>query len=288
MMMKHSNRVVVWTGGLILAGGLLAVLSAGSLAKEKEAAREPVWDDYKVILKRNMFSRNRQAPREDVGPVIQPPDPNAESFYILRGITKENGDYWVFLQDNKQGGMLQKRIGDEVARGKIKTVLGLDAIEFQMGETTRTIGMGFDLEGGRGKIDTRDVGNFARMGGDRPGSGGDMRGGPGGMRPSDMMGRSRQRSGFDTGFSRSGRDRGMGMSTMQPSSSSTSSSAADTTLSGDTAEILRRLMERRQQALGQAVPASDQNQQQPEQGQQPGGEQSQPGSEQQQSGSVQQ
>jgi hypothetical protein len=256
MKIQRSNRVVVWTGSLIVAGGLLAVLSsANSLAKE--AAKEPVWDDYKIILERNMFSRNRMPPVDNKVPIVTRPPANPESFYILRGITSENSVYWVFLQDNKQGGMLQKRVGDDVARGKIKSVLGLDSIEFQMGETTKTIQMGYDLEGGKGKIDVRDVSNFGR-----PGPGGDMRGGPG-MRSNDMQGRSRQQVGFDSGFNRRSdrRDRGTGMSGMQPSSS-TSSASSDTTLTGNDAEILRRLMERRQAEMGQAVPASDPNQQQ--------------------------
>lgn len=302
MKMKHSNRVIVWTGNLIVAGALLATFSSGTtLAKEKETAKQkeaakpkevakdPVWEDYTVILERNMFSKNRRAPRsaEDDRPRNVAPPANPESFYILRGITSENGAFRACLQDNKQGGVLWVHVGDEVARGKIKAIPSLDSIEFAMGETAKTIQMGYDLEGGRGKIDVRDVSSWGRSGG---GPGGDMMRGPGGMRPNDMGGRIRSGSGFDTRFNQrgGGRDRqmgGMNMNRMQPPASSASSSSSDsTTLSGNDAEILRRLMERRSAELGQAVPASDQNQQQPEQGQQPGDSPQQPGSDQQQSG----
>jgi hypothetical protein len=102
----------------------------------------------------------------------------------------------------------------------------------------------------------------------------------------DMMQRNRSRSDFNTrvntrdrGMGGMGMDRGMGMrgmgrgmdmmgmgmDGMPPSPNASSSSSSDTTLSGDNAELLRRMMERRQSELGQGAPApaSDPNQQQP-------------------------
>lgn len=312
MKKKLSNRVIVRTGNLMVAGALLAILSSTTslaqetskqtpkdttvstettaaaaadkaatetpVAKEKtatkgnraakagDAAKELGWDDYKVILERNMFSKNRQPPFDPtaVRPRDDRPPANPESFYILRGITNENGMFKACLQDNKQGGVLWVIVGDTVARGKIKAIPSLDTIEFQMDgqETARTVPMGCDLEGGRGKIDVRDVPNMMG-GGSRPDRGADMRFGGGNMRMNDM--RSRSQPGFNTGFNR--RDRvgmgGMGMGMPPQASPPSSSSSSDTTLSGSDAEILRKMMERRAAEMGQAVPASDPNQQQP-------------------------
>jgi hypothetical protein len=241
--------------------------------KEKDVVQEPVWSDYEVILDRNMFSKFRKKPFDPKDePVVRPDVPkNLESFYILRGVANESGVFKACLQDNKRMGVLWVVVGDAVARGKIAAIPNLDSIEYQMeGETTtRTVYMGYDLEGGRGKIDVRDVPSMMGGGG-RPDRGGDMGFGGGNMRMNDM--RSRSQSGFDTGFGRrgGGRDRmnmgGMGMRgmDMQPqTTSASSSSSSDTTLSGSDAEILRKMMERRAAEMGQAMPASDPNQEQP-------------------------
>ena len=289
MKTQHSNRAIVWTGRLVVAGGLLAILwSANGFGKEAPAPKQPTWDDYKVIVNQNMFSKNRKAPEVD-----RPPPPpvipaNPESFYILRGITSEDGVFLVFLQDNKQGGVLIKRVGEEVARGKIKSVLSLDTIEYQMGETTKTIQMGYDLEGGKGKINISDLPNWKAPGGDQ--RSGDMRGGGGrggGGRNGGMQGgRNRQQDQFGN------RNRGMGGQsiTRTPTPSPSTSSSSGDTLAGDPAETLRRLMERRQQQLGQPVqPQPAQDQPQPGQDQpQPAQDQPQPGQGQQQSGQGQQ
>jgi hypothetical protein len=280
MKKKSSNRAIVWTLGLIVSGSLLAVwCSADAWGNEVagQVVKAPTWEDYAVIVNQNMFSKNRTPPPDPTRPTVRPPDPNAESFYVLRGITSENGVFQVFLQDNRQGVVVQKRAGDEVARGKIKAVLGLDSIEFQMGDTIRTIQMGYNLEGNQGGTSTREAASV------RPPPGSEPRPGPGDMRANDMQGgRSRQqRFGFDTGFNRSSfgsrRDRGMGTGMGMnmggaPSGPNSTTSSSSGTLSGaSTEEILQRLMAQRQQQLGQAPPASDQNQQQPEQDQQQSG-----------------
>jgi hypothetical protein len=302
MKMRHSDRIAAWTVSLVVGIGLMVIawpcVSSAQdeeTAKPKEAAKskspakakkqavevnEPKWDDYTVILERNMFSKNRRAPHNprDDRPVVTRPPANPESFYILRGVANENGVFKACLQDNQNGGVKWVYVGDEVARGKIKAIPNLDTIEFEMGETSRTVAMGYDLEGGRGKIDVAAVANWGRSG-----MGGDMRDrGPGGMR-NDMMGgrNNRSRSDFNTRFNMRdrmggmggmggmGMDRGMGMrgmgmgmDGMAPSPSASSSSSSDTTLSGNDAELLRRMMERRQSELGQgtAAPASDPNQ----------------------------
>jgi hypothetical protein len=147
---------MAWTTRLIVGVGFLTVLwLPNGLAKE--AAKQPALEDYELIvsLDRNMFAKNRQVPNPIIVVPAQP-EPNPESFYILRGIARENGVFLVFLQDIKRGGVLQMRVGEAVARGKIKSVLSLDSIEYQMGETTTTIQMGYDLEGNKSSVGLRE------------------------------------------------------------------------------------------------------------------------------------
>ncbi len=167
---------------------------------------------YSIVTERNMFSRNREPVRPKTEPrqhTTHTLDPNPESYYILRGIVGENGTFIAFFQDNRQGTVLELREGDEVARGKIKS-LTLDSIEYEMGDTTTTVPLGYDLEGGRGALNLNDVSQWSM--------------------PSYPSNRPRSR---DSG---------------RTSSGSTSSSSQEP-LAGDDAELLRRLIERRQQQM---------------------------------------
>jgi hypothetical protein len=80
-----------------------------------------------------------------------PPAPNPESYYVLRGIAQEDDAFIAFLEDTRGGQILRVRKGDSVARGVIKA-LGLDSIEYQLEDSTITVTMGYDLEGGRGAV----------------------------------------------------------------------------------------------------------------------------------------
>lgn len=109
------------------------------------------WADYGIILRRNIFSRHRTAPRPQVEPVERPPVamPNPEAYFLLRGIVRENDEFIAFIEDAQSGMVLRLHQGDSVARGAIKA-LTLDELEYEMEDQTVTVRMGFDLEGGRG------------------------------------------------------------------------------------------------------------------------------------------
>lgn len=169
--------------------------------------------EYLAISRNNIFSRNRRPAPPDNGTPIPPrPQPNPESYYILRGIVRENDTFIAFLQDNHEGGVLQLREGDEVARGKIKS-LTLDSLEYEFADQTIKVVFGRDLEGGQGTLDIDTASQWSPQ------------------------------SGY-LSSSRRSRDGG-GRLESAPAASSTEP------LTGDDAELLRRLMERRQQQLGQ-------------------------------------
>jgi hypothetical protein len=109
------------------------------------------WADYGIILRRNIFSRQRTAPRPRVEPVERPPVPvpNPEAYFLLRGIVREGEAFLAFIEDTQSGEVLRLRPGDSVARGAVKA-LTLDELEYEMEDKTVTVRMGLDLEGGHG------------------------------------------------------------------------------------------------------------------------------------------
>jgi hypothetical protein len=162
------------------------------------------WAGYAIILSRNIFSRTRvsarqQRVREEPRPTVRP---NPEAYHLLKGVVQENDDFIAFIENTQTGAVLQLRRGDAVARGTIKT-LTLDGLEYEMEDKTTVVGMGSDLEGGRGVMTTGQVYELA---GSVPASTGQ----PAQARP-----------------------------------------AATPAPSGDTDDIIKRLMEQRQRQLGQ-------------------------------------
>jgi len=111
------------------------------------------WEAYKVIVERNMFSRQRgtRTERSDRRETRTPPAPNPESYFVLKGIVQENDVFICFLEDTQRGEILRIRKGDSVARGIVKA-LSLDSIEYQFEDRTITVMMGQDLEGGQGAV----------------------------------------------------------------------------------------------------------------------------------------
>lgn len=170
-----------------------------AVGRAAESAEKPdVWATFKVIVERNMFSRQRGAAerrqrRTEERPVAVP-DP--ESYCRLRGIAQENGTFVAFVEDTRSGETLKLRQGDSVARGSIES-LDLDSIVYRLEDRTITVAIGQDLLGGRGAVTMTELMEWTPL-------------------PS-------------------------------PSGGQTTPAAP----SGDEADILRQLLERRKQELGQ-------------------------------------
>ena len=152
-MKKGYNKLMA----CIFAAGVLGLVAAAWAASERggdRSAREDSWDTYRVIVERNMFSRQRGVRRERFTSEERrplPPVPNPESYYVLKGIVQEDSVFTAFIEDTQRGGVLRVGKGDKVARGEVKAI-SLDSIEYQLGEKTITVTLGLDLEGGQGTV----------------------------------------------------------------------------------------------------------------------------------------
>ncbi len=123
-----------------------------SVASDTEEDTGP-WAKYRIILRRNIFSRQRTAyrPRDRSSVMQAVAAPNPETHFVLRGITQEDNQLLAFVEDTQDGGVLRLRQGDRVARGAIKT-LSLDTLEYQLEDKTISIRLGYDLEGTRAPV----------------------------------------------------------------------------------------------------------------------------------------
>ncbi len=135
----------------VSAALVIALWPAGGLGEEP--AQKDSWEAFKVIVEHNMFSRQRGRRVEPVqGDQIRTPVVlNPESYYVLKGIAQEDGEFVAFLEDTRRNQILRVRKGDSVARGVVKA-LTLDTIEYQFAEQTTTVAMGYDLQGGHGAV----------------------------------------------------------------------------------------------------------------------------------------
>lgn len=105
------------------------------------------WDNYRVLVEQNIFSRQRgRALRRDEEKPRERPAPALESYFVLRGVVRQNEEYVAFLEDTRMGETVRARAGDGIARGRVKS-LTLDNIEFEMDANSITVGIGDSLQG---------------------------------------------------------------------------------------------------------------------------------------------
>ena len=156
-MKKNCNKLAIWASVGVL--GLIVFLwPAAGLGQNATEQQDP-WAKYEIILKRNMFSRQRGFAQRERGrrEVVAP---NPESYFVLKGVVQEDGHFIAFLEDMRDSSVLKVRQGDQVARGIIKS-LTLDAIEYEFEERTTTVRLGNDLEGGLGAVTMNELMEFS-------------------------------------------------------------------------------------------------------------------------------
>lgn len=126
---------------------LLFLANVGPVWSGEQKDEKEFWDNYKMLVERNIFSRNRGSSFDrdsSKAKKITPPKP--ESYFVLRGIVQQNDERIAFLEDNREGKTIKARVGESIARGILKN-LTLDYIEFGLDANTTRIVIGSNLEG---------------------------------------------------------------------------------------------------------------------------------------------
>ena len=85
---------------------------------------------YKLILERNIFSRTRQVYREVVEvPRDEPPPPPLEASFVVVGISRQNDMTIAFIEDTSLGKVDQYAVNSHIANGKIQAMT-LDVLKY--------------------------------------------------------------------------------------------------------------------------------------------------------------
>jgi hypothetical protein len=250
---KNRNRS--FTMNFKILGLLIIVLLPSGLTQaQRRSDRDGFRQQYKLILDRNIFSRDRRpyVPRERKT-TYRPPPP-IETDYCLKGIAREREQLTAFIEQISTGVIDRYFLNAKIAKGSIQTIT-LDMVEYAVDAAVVTK----DLTEPNAASDPNDL-NALNSSSDPndpndsstsidPNDSKDIKG-PEGIKVTQVrIGQTLQ--GLAPGTTAS-LDRGRGDGSVSAgTTSSPSETPADAAPMGDDeSEILKRLMQRRQQELG--------------------------------------
>lgn len=119
--MRHSGAMAM----SVLA--LLCALSAGAAASP--GAGEQAWNEYEVLMERNIFSRVRGRRLREATQPVEREAPPPEQFVFLRGVVRVGGEFIAVLEDMNSGQVTHAHPGDQVLAGQVAQVT-LDGMSY--------------------------------------------------------------------------------------------------------------------------------------------------------------
>jgi len=129
---------------------MIATVAAASLAQEpkREAQGEskPEWDNFRVLVERNIFLRDRaiarprSSSREPQQAIVRDPDEDL----VLTGTVRQGQLAVAFVENTRSGRVQRAWAGDAVGSGKISAIT-LDDVEYVRNGTTKKIEIGRSL-----------------------------------------------------------------------------------------------------------------------------------------------
>jgi hypothetical protein len=123
--------------------GMLAAVLLGGVA-EAAIERKP-WEDYEVLIERNLFSRQRGRRAIEAARPPAPPPPPAQRFVVLRGVSRRGESFTAFFEDTRSGEAIVAREGSLIVGGTV-TGVELDGIRYELDGDEVEVGIGDNLE----------------------------------------------------------------------------------------------------------------------------------------------
>ena len=112
------------------------------------------WDPFRLLAERNIFLRDRRRPEpirsEGPGPVAD----DGERRIVLTGTALCGAEFVAFFENTRTGDTIRARAGGAVGAGKLKSVT-LDGVEYEAGERTTKIEIGWNLAGEPASLPSR-------------------------------------------------------------------------------------------------------------------------------------
>jgi hypothetical protein len=116
----------------ILSLLVIMLLPWGLTQAQRRDEQDGFRQRYKLILDRNIFSRDRRpyVPRQQRQTTYRPPPP-IETDYCLKGIAREHDTLTAFIEQLSTGIIDRYTLNTKIARGSIQTIT-LDLVEYAM------------------------------------------------------------------------------------------------------------------------------------------------------------
>lgn len=142
---KRASWPLFLTALAAAAIPVMAQSRAPSPQPSQPNSRESFRERYGVLSDRNVFVRDRRAPRRDEPASRQAPRAPEQTF-VLTGVVFEDGGYRAYMEDRAAGTTQRLGPGDAIARGRI-TQIQMDAVEYTQGDRSVWVEIGKDLTG---------------------------------------------------------------------------------------------------------------------------------------------
>lgn len=134
----------LWSAAI--AGLLVAAMSPLSA----ETAPADSWDQYRLLVQRNIFRRDRRRPLPrgpSPGPTMRAVR-DSDRDIVLTGVGRRDGVFVAFLENTATGVTTRVPAGQAVGKGKIQAIT-LDGVDYERGGSLNRIEIGHALQGGR-------------------------------------------------------------------------------------------------------------------------------------------
>jgi hypothetical protein len=139
------------TAGTFKVGLLILPLAAalGAAPGQVTTGTQREWNEYRLLVERNVFRRDRGRRQERQGPRTVPAPPRPERSIVLTGIAVQGDQRVAFLEDRRTGVTTRAVPGQKVASGAVTEVQG-DRIKYEADGTALEVRIGQNLESGLG------------------------------------------------------------------------------------------------------------------------------------------
>jgi len=128
--------------------GVLAVSAIAASDARKGASREEgaLPKQYRVLLSRSVFAANG---KPDIEANASAAVPTPESLLALKGVVQDDQQFTAFVEDMPQKRVMQLKVGDAVARGRIVAIT-LHELQYESSGRRTRVAIGQALSGAFG------------------------------------------------------------------------------------------------------------------------------------------